>query len=251
MDFWKLMDVTHKYQRIMNPITEAKLDSLIRLINLKPGSRVLDIACGKGELLIKLVENYQIKGIGVDKSPYCIDDCNKNKTERAPNADLVFHLMDGADYRPEGKLDMTCCLGASWVFGGHEKTLKALSGITQPGGMILVGEPHWLKEPEPNYLVAEGVTHDSFRSHHGNVGAGDQLGLKCIYTLDGGWDGWDYYESLHWWAVEDYIASNPNDPDVKEIRLANEKSKETYLRWGRDTLGWCLYLFKNSDYPLF
>jgi cyclopropane fatty-acyl-phospholipid synthase-like methyltransferase len=246
MDFWKRMDIAHKYQSIMNPVTEAKLNSLIPLLKLKDDSSVLDIGCGKGEMLIKLAENYRIKGIGVDKSPYCIKDCNKNKAERVPDADLEFQLMDGADYRTENQFDMACCIGSSWVFGGHEKTLKALSTMTKPGGLILVGEPHWLKEPDPEYLEAEEMTRDSFLSHHGNVRVGEQLGLRCIYTLDSDREGWDYYESLHWWAVEDYLANNPRDPDALEIRLANEKSKETYLRWGRDTLGWSIYIFKNS-----
>jgi SAM-dependent methyltransferase len=245
MDFWKLMDIVHKYQKIMNPITEAKLDSLIELLKLKPGSSVLDIACGKGELLVKLAEKYKINGVGIDKSPYCINDCNQKKSNRVPGADIVFYMMDGADYKPDKKYDITSCLGASWVFGGHNGTLKALSEMTRPGGLILVGEPHWIKEPDTEYLEAEEMTRDSYRSHRENVLIGEQLGLKCLYTLDSDRDGWDIYETLHWWAVEDYILNNPNDPDIMEIREANEKYKEIYLRWGRDTMGWCLYLFRN------
>jgi len=70
------MDILHRYQKIMNPLTEQKLDTLVGLLRLEHGSRVLDIACGKGELLFKLSEKYGIHGVGVDKSPYCIDACN-------------------------------------------------------------------------------------------------------------------------------------------------------------------------------
>lgn len=240
------MDILHRYQEIMNPITEAKLDNLVELLKLNPGDSVLDIACGKGELLVKLVEKYGIKGVGIDKSPYCIKDCNQKKIDRVPGADLVFHLMDGADYKPEEPFDMTCCIGASRVFGDHEGTLKALSEMTRPGGLILVGEPYWLKEPDSEYLEAEGLTRDSYRSHRENVEIGEQLGLKCLCTVDSDHDGWDYYQTLHWWAAEEYIANNPDDPDNSEIREATEKNKEIYLRWGRDTMGWSLYIFKNK-----
>ncbi len=64
--------------------------------------------------------------------------------------------------------------------------------------------------------------------------------------MDSGTDGWDYYETLHWWAVESYIEDNPDDPDLPEIISTNEKMKEIYLKWGRDTLGFALYVFKNK-----
>jgi len=184
--------------------------------------------------------------VGIDKSPYCIKDSNQKKRVRVPDSDLVFHLMNGADYKPEKPFDMTCCIGSSWVFSDHEGSLKALSEMTRPRGLILVGEPYWLKEPDPEYLEAEGLTRDSYRSHGENIKIGEQLGLKCLCTVDSDHDGWDYYETLHWWAAEDYIANNPDDPDNREIREAIEKYKEIYIRWGRDTVGWCLYLFKNK-----
>jgi SAM-dependent methyltransferase len=245
MDFWKLMDIKHRYQEIMNPITEKKLANMIELLKLDPGDGVLDIACGKGELIFKLVERYKIKGVGVDKSPFCITKCNQKKKKRVPDADLVFHLMDGADYRSEKPFHLTCCIGASWVFGDHEGTLKALSEMTIPGGLILVGEPYWLKEPDPVYLEIEEMTRESYRSHINNVKIGEQLGLRCLYTLDSDHYGWDHYEALHWWAVEDYIRENPEDPEIQNVHESNEKSKDIYLRWGRDTMGWCLYLFRN------
>jgi hypothetical protein len=118
--------------------------------------------------------------------------------------------------------------------------------MTQSHGLILVGEPYWLREPDPAYLKAEEMTRDSYRTHIENVKTGEELGLRCVYTVDGDKEGFDYYESLHWWAAEDYITSNPSDPDLPEIRLANDRYKEIYLRWGRDTMGWCLYLFRNA-----
>jgi cyclopropane fatty-acyl-phospholipid synthase-like methyltransferase len=229
----------------MNPILETKLDRLVKLLRLKSGSRVLDIACGKGELLFRLNEEYNIQGIGVDKSPYCVDACNEEKRKRAPEADIDFLLMDGADYKSEYEFDLASCLGGSWVFGDHAGTLKALSVQTRSGGMVLVGEPYWHKEPDPEYLEIEGFTRTAFRSHRENVEAGEGLGLRCLYTLDSDREGWDHYETLHWWAAEDYIQDNPNDVDNAELRIIVEKGKATYLRWGRDTLGWCIYLFRK------
>ena len=241
------MDVLHRYQRIMNPLTEHKLDKLVTLFHLLPGSNVLDIACGKGEMLFKLSEAYGVHGVGVDKSPYCIDACWEEKGRRAPEADITFQLMDGADYKPDREFDLVSCLGGSWVFGDHEGTLKALAAMTKKGGFVLVGEPYWLKEPDPEYLKVEGITRDAYRSHRENVEVGERLGLRCIYALDSDLEGWDHYETLHWWAAEDFIRDNPDDPDLEEIRAINERNKENYLRWGRDTFGWGIYLFRKPS----
>jgi SAM-dependent methyltransferase len=239
------MDVLHRYQRIMNPITDQKLDKLVGLLRLDVGSHVLDIACGKGELLFRLHEAYGIHGVGVDKSPYCIDACNSGRSTRAPDSDIHFHLMDGVEYKPDREFDLASCLGGSWVFGDHAGTLKALAVMTKKGGLVLVGEPHWLKEPDPEYLKMEGITRDSFKNYRENIEVGEKHGLRCLYTLDSDLEGWDHYETLHWWAVEDYIRDNPGDPDVPELNAVNERNKETYLRWGRGTMGWCIYVFRK------
>jgi ubiquinone/menaquinone biosynthesis C-methylase UbiE len=69
MDIWKFFSVLHKYHRVCNPMSTAKLDELIGLLELDPGATVLDIACGKGEILTRLAERYEIAGVGVDISP--------------------------------------------------------------------------------------------------------------------------------------------------------------------------------------
>ena len=91
MDMWKFFNITHQEHIICNPMSLEKLEQLIALLPLKPGARVLDIATGKGEFLIRLAERYrQITGTGVDFSPYFIADVHKKHQERVPYAQLHF-----------------------------------------------------------------------------------------------------------------------------------------------------------------
>ena len=228
-------------------MSEEKLERFCELLNLSKESRVLDIACGKGEVLVRLAEKYGISGVGVDLSPFCIRDCKDKHLERAPKTDLTFIEIDGAKYQPASgvQFDVTMCLGASWVFENHIGTLQALKQMTKSGGLVIAGEPFWLKEPKADYLEAIGMTVDSFRLHEDNVYQGEKLGLTCLYTLVSNKDDWDHYETLQWWAVDRYIQSHRDDPDNQELIEKTKTAKENYLKWGRDTLNWGIYIFRN------
>lgn len=247
MDLWKFFDVSHRDHVICNPTSEQKLDELIGLFDLDPGSRVLDIACGKAELLVRLAERYGVTGDGVDLSPYSVRDARARAAARVPGASLVFHEQDGRLFDvPPGSYDLAMCVGASWTFGGHAPTLKALQRAVRPGGLVVVGEPFWRKHPEADYLAASGQELTSFGTHAANVAAGTELGMAFLYTVVSNEDDWDRYEGLQWRAAERYAIEHANDIDAAEILTRQRGYRDIYLRWGRDTLGWAIYLFQTA-----
>ena len=89
------------------------------------------------------------------------------------------------------------------------------------------------------------VERDTFGTHHANVITGQELGLTLLYTLVSSLDEWDRYEGLQWHAAETYALDHPDDPDVPELLERVRREEHQYLRWGRDTVGWALYLFRK------
>ena len=247
MDIWKFYHVTHRYHEVCNPTSAAKLDELVGLLRLNQGSAVLDIACGKGELLTRLAERYEISGTGVDISPHCVMDAQQKLRERVPGAQIEILNMDGAGYSPDQPFDLAMCIGASWVYKGHRGTLNALKTMTKPDALILVGEPFWLKEPDDAYLAAENLTRDMFGTHYENVRVGEDEGLSPLYTMVSNQDDWDRYQALQWYAADKYARQNADDPDVSEILTRVARGRMNYLQWGRDTLGWALYMFRRPS----
>jgi len=209
---------------------------------------VLDIACGKGELLTRLAERYEISGIGVDISPYCVTDAIQKLRARVPGAQIQILNMDGADYNRDQLFNLAMCIGASWVYKGHRGTLNTLKTMTKPDALILVGEPFWLKDPDDAYLAAENLTRDMFGTHCENVFVGEDEGLFPLYTMVSNQDDWDWYETLQWYAAEKYARDNPDDPDVSEILARVARGRTNYLHWGRDTVGWAMYLFRKPSH---
>jgi SAM-dependent methyltransferase len=226
MDLWKFFDITHREHAVCNPISVEKLEELIALLRLRPGARVLDIASGKGEFLIRLAERYGIEGVGVDLSPHFIADARQKHQERAPEAHLRFLEMEGADYAPDEpeSFDVVACIGGSWIFGGHEGTLSALAGMAAGESWIVVGEPYWRQPPAEEYLAAIGQQRSNYGTHKENVEVGQAQGLELAYTL----------------------VSSPDDPDVEEVLERVRSNKMAYLTWGRETLGWAIYVFMKG-----
>lgn len=247
VDTWKFYDITHREHTICNPTSEDKLRRLVGLLRLVPGAGVVDIACGKGEFLIRLAEAYGARGVGVDLSPFFVADAEARLRARAPGVNVEFLRMDGAEFRPQKphSFALASCLGASWVFGGHGKTLEALARMAEPGGWVVVGEPYWMREPAEELLEALGGPKEMFGTHAGNASAGEERGLELVHTLVSSRDDWDRYEGLQWYGASEYARSHPDDPDVPELTERVARERTTYLRWGRDALGWAMYVFRR------
>jgi SAM-dependent methyltransferase len=227
-------------------MNEEKLARLVELVRLPTAARVVDIACGKGDFLIRLAEAYGIGGVGVDLSPSFIAEAERRLRERAPRAGITFVQMDGADFKPDKphSLALASCIGASWVFGGHAGTLDALIAMAEPDGWVIAGEPFWMREPPDEYLQALGLPRDAFGSHAENVEAGQQRGLDLVHTLVSSQDDWDRYQGLQWLAMADYARAHRDDADLPELLECMAKEKSAYLKWGRDVLGWAIYVFR-------
>jgi SAM-dependent methyltransferase len=247
MDTWRFYDVTHREHVICNPTSVEKLGHLVEQLRLPAGARVVDIACGKGEFLIRLAEAYGVTGLGIDLSPFYIAEARKRLEARAAEAKVIFKQMDGAEFKPEEPHSFTVasCIGASWIYGGHAGTLDALTHMVAPGGWVVTGEPYWLQEPCEEYLKVLGLPKDAFGTHISNVETGERRGLDLVHTLVSSGDDWDRYEGLQWSASFEYACSNPDDPDLPEILQRVGDQKAAYLRWGRDAVGWAIYVFRR------
>jgi SAM-dependent methyltransferase len=247
MDTWKFYDITHREHVICNPTSEEKLDRLVELLRLPADVRVVDIACGKGEFLTRLAKAYGVHCVGIDLSPFFVAEAERRLKSRAPDAQAVFLEMNGADFEPDETYSfaVASCIGASWIYGGHAGTLDALTRMVMPGGWVIAGEPYWLQEPSEEYLQASGVAREAFGTHADNVVMGEQRGLDLVHTFVSNKDEWDRYEGLQWYATIDYARSHPDDKDLQELLRRVTKERATYLRWGRDTVGWAIYVFRR------
>ena len=143
--------VAEALHELQNPTSREKLVLLGERLGLGPGSRVLDIASGRGGPALVLAETFGCSVRGVEISP----DFHAVAVERADAAGLAerltFELGDGAaaTFEPEA-YDAALCLGASFVYGSLADTVEALAPAVRAGGHVVVGEPYWRRLPLPD-----------------------------------------------------------------------------------------------------
>jgi SAM-dependent methyltransferase len=225
---------------LQNPTSKEKILELGERIRLGPESRVLDIASGRGGPALYLASAYGCAIEGIEISP----DFRAVAVERIEAAGLsdrvTFRLGNAAEESlAEGAYDAALCLGASFVWGGLAGTLDALEPAVRPGGHVVVGEPFWRSLPLPADYEDRN---EPFTTLDGTVTIFEASGLPVVSVIASSEDDWDRYETQHWNAVERWLAENPGDPDAAEIRARHERWKRSYLRHGREYLGWAIFV---------
>jgi hypothetical protein len=88
-----------------------------------------------------------------------------------------------------------------------------------------------------------GGSESQYLDHRGNVQAGIDAGLIPMHATAASMDEWDEYEWKYCRSIERYAREMPDDPDVPAMLERIRRWRDGYLRWGRDTLGFAVYLF--------
>jgi SAM-dependent methyltransferase len=238
MDRWKYFGITHRDHLVCNPTSSAKLDELVALLPLRSGSRVLDIACGKAELLLRIADRYDASGVGVDISPYEVEAARQRVATRGTENRIEIVESDGARYDVEpGSFDLAMCIGATWIWGGYRGTIEALKKIVVPGGLIVIGEPFKMQEPHEDYITAEPDFVPTLVTHADNVSIAQDAELTYLYALVSNQDDWDRYEGLQTRAAELYAMEHPDDPDVEELLTPQRRRGSLEVGEGHAELG--------------
>jgi SAM-dependent methyltransferase len=235
--YFVVAESTHELQ---NPTSEQKLLLLGRRLGLGPDSRVLDIASGRGGPALLLAREFGCAVHGIEVSPDFHAVAEERVRAAGLNDRVRFDRADAscASLKPES-YDAALCLGASFVYGSLADAVEALAPAVRLGGHVVVGEPYWRRLPLPEDYEDRA---DPWTTLEGTVVIFETSGLPVVSVIASSEDDWDRYETLHWQAVERWLATNPNDPDAPEIRSRHERAKRTYLRHGRDLLGWAIFV---------
>ncbi|MFC4061043.1 SAM-dependent methyltransferase [Planomonospora corallina] len=232
--------------RILNPFTDEKLALLGEVARLRPGMRLLDLCCGKGEMLCRWAVEHGTEGVGVDISEVFLDAAHERAVELGVAGRIRFERGDAGAYRADpGSFDVVSCLGATWIGGGVEGTVKLMLPALKEDGILLVGEPYWTEEPPAGAHEAFGFGPDDFTSLAGTFDRFEAAGTEVLEMVLADPDSWDRYAASQWWTVSDWLRANPGDPDAAEMRVFLERARRSHVEYGRRYLGWGVFVLRR------
>jgi trans-aconitate methyltransferase len=224
----------------MNPLPASKLDELLDVLDLPAGARVVDLGCGKGDLLRRIAARGPIDGLGVDSSEPLIAEARAG----APPG-VGFEVGDLTAFAADEPYDLAAAVGAG-AGGGPVELLARLVALVRPGGLVLLGDGYWRRPPDATYLEALGATEDELPDLAGLVTAAEAISLVPQYAVTTSVEEFDRYE---WsWSLngERYAAAHPDESGVVDFLAWIRNGRRRYLELGgRDTLGFGVFLFRR------
>jgi predicted O-methyltransferase YrrM len=245
MDFTRYYHIAFAHHRIMNPLSDEVL-SVIGKHALPGGGAVLDIGSGKGYASLLYAREFGARTTQVDVSEQWTSSARRLFADEGLDRLATIHTMDADKFLiDQGAYDLILCCGTTPVYGGFSEALARLRDGLTDGGMIAVGEISCegvLPKPLRSYLYRHEwriyQMKELLDAVHGN-------GLEPVFVFRSSPREWDFYMSLQWKAMRDFIRDNPEDPDTASFRAYMLEEQEMFLRFQRHAVDWNVFALRK------
>ncbi|RMH03312.1 MAG: class I SAM-dependent methyltransferase [Planctomycetota bacterium] len=231
-----------------NPVPLETLEEWCGGLPLGSESRILDVGCGRAELLHRLAARFGCRGLGVDPDREALA-LAREAAERLGTGDRVALIE--APFRPEvvtdASQDLALCLGSTQAFDGLETALWVLRERVRPGGHLLIGEGFWRREPAPEYLELLGCEVGDLHSHLVNLRLAEEAGLEVARAREATDEEWREYEDRVHANLIRWCDEHADDPRAADLRGHTERWRRGWEIHGRTTLGFGLYLLRRPS----
>ena len=218
-----------------SPLSSARVDRLIEILDLPDNAVALDIGCGTGEMLARVVDRWHAKGLGVDTQEACIEAARV----RAPGIEWRTEGVHAATVA-DASLDLAICVGASHAFEmGEGATAAALARChrwLKPGGQLILGDGLWTAPAPAEYRAFLGEQPGVYRDHAGNVALCIEHGYVPLHAMVSTLAEWDEFEWGH-------IRRGEAAGGARQARVRSWR--DAYLKWGRGVMGFGTYLLRK------
>jgi SAM-dependent methyltransferase len=228
----ELIGLAHSSLWFNAPLSRQRAEDLIERLASSEPETALDIGCGHGEFLLRLLAaTPAARGDGVDLSQTSIDRARRAAEERQLADRAAFHIQEGGAW--ERPADIVVCIGSSHVWADLDTASRALLELTTPGGLLLLGDGFWQQKPTPDLVEIFGDLPDLAGLVDKAVGAGWRPLLVSVATQDEH-DAWE----------SDWRAGLELSERRDAQRFADERRVE-YLRGYRGIFGFAWLIVRR------
>ena len=124
-------------------ITVAEAQEWFRLLELKPGSRALEVACGAGGMTCRMASETGATCTGVDINTLGIEAARARARDQKLTNMVSFEMVDAGQRLPfpDASFDAIFCNDSINHFPGRADVLRDWHRLLKPGGRLLFTDP--------------------------------------------------------------------------------------------------------------
>jgi cyclopropane fatty-acyl-phospholipid synthase-like methyltransferase len=227
------------------PLSEARATSLTERLTRNRPRTVLDIGCGWGELMLRILAAApDATGVGIDLDG---DDLTRGRVAAQARglADRVTFACESGIGTTRGPADLVLCVGASQAVSdvqppGHiAAALTELRRLVTPGGRVLFGDGFWQRPPTGAELAAmwPGITAEELPDLAQIADLAVATGFRPAWIETATEAEWEEFESAYQADEEEWLAAHPDHPEAAELRQRLDEHRSHWLRGYRGLLG--------------
>jgi Methyltransferase domain len=241
--------VAHAGRRVLGPISDERLDAIVARLGLPDPARVMELASGKAELLIRLLTACPgARAVGIERSRWFLADALQRAADAGVADRLVLHREDATKVPwPVAEMDLAIAVGASGIVGDQLATVRLLAGMAKPGALVLFGDGVWVAEPPAAGLESFGMDRSELPDGlEAQRSLGTAAGLEPLWSQLVTVEEWDSYEGAYAAAPDAWAGEHPDDPDATAFRERAAMMRDSYTAWRREALGFGITLFRRT-----
>jgi SAM-dependent methyltransferase len=236
----------HHDLTFLSPLSEERAARLVAFLADGRPSSVLDVGCGWGELLLRVLEAApDARGLGVDLDEDSLTAARSHAVRRGVGDRAVFEARDAK--QTPGPFDAVTCIGASQIWGpdvaeaqplDYAAALTALRALLPHGGRLVYGEGIWSRPPTPEAIAPLAGRDDEYVALGALVEIAERHGFAVMAAHEAGLDEWDAFESGFTAGYARWLAEHePDDPEAEEVRGLAARQHASYFGGYRGILG--------------
>jgi ubiquinone/menaquinone biosynthesis C-methylase UbiE len=127
------------FRRELSAAERSLLEQLVRLAQIRPDDRVLDVACGTG-LVSFVCAPYAREVVGIDISPGMLAKARALRHSREVRN--VHFVLGEAAHMPfkDGEFDVVVCRLAIHHFSQPEREIREMARVLKAGGRLVISD---------------------------------------------------------------------------------------------------------------
>lgn len=137
-------------------LTRAEQDQFIEWLEISPESKILDIACGSGQPVLRIASKTGCHVTGVDLHSDGITAAQKAASDAGLEQRTKFHVADAGkplNYEAD-HFDVVTCIDAINHLPDRQEVLAEWYRVLRPGGRLLFTDPIVVTGPLTNEEIA-------------------------------------------------------------------------------------------------